>query len=283
MFIEEQVVRGVSYLRLVKRVPKINASGKRTTTKKTIKSLGRLSDLEDGKPDYVKRLRQSFNDGCPLLSELEPYVDVQTSDELTAVCFHNGEKECRLDEREFAPALLDPLFRELGLNALLTQVKHASKAQYDLLGLTRLLVYGRLLHPCSKRATADQNSLYYEPPVQGNFNKDNLYDVLDDIYAARNRIFRTLNKNITCKAGRDTSVLLYDVTNIFWHSDEPDPDVTDEDGTILRAGARKRGKSKENRKEPIRQIALFTDRAGLPLYMEDFAGNILMCLRCAQR
>ena len=36
-------------------------------------SIGPLSRFDDGKPDYVKRLKKSFKEGCPLIDSLKPF------------------------------------------------------------------------------------------------------------------------------------------------------------------------------------------------------------------
>ena len=75
MYVELTKNNGIPYLRLVKGIRRPNAKGVMTVTKKTIYNIGPLSRYDDGKPDYVQRLKESYKKGTPLISELLPYVE----------------------------------------------------------------------------------------------------------------------------------------------------------------------------------------------------------------
>ena len=167
------------------------------------------------------------------------------------------------------------------LGQLLASVKHASKIQYDLQGIVRLLVYGRILEPASKCATMDQNEKYCEPLVRSS-NPDNVYDALTVLDENAGKILRRMNTCIKRGVGRNPSTVFYDVTNFFFEIPDADPDieaeVSDKGGnrsaeTVV--GLRKFGVSKENRKQPIVQIGLFMDDNGIPISFGMFPGNTL--------
>ena len=63
MFIDVFKNNGIEYLRLAESRRITNVKGKKVTSKKIILNLGPLSRFDDGKPEYLKRLRQSFKDG----------------------------------------------------------------------------------------------------------------------------------------------------------------------------------------------------------------------------
>ena len=67
MFIECYKNNGIPYLRLVRSVRRPSKSDpqKITSYKHTELSIGPLSRFDDGKPDYVKRLKESFKEGHP--------------------------------------------------------------------------------------------------------------------------------------------------------------------------------------------------------------------------
>ena len=75
MFVECYKNNGIPYLRLVRSVrrPSKNDPQKITSYKHTELSIGPLSRFDDGKPDYVKRLKKSFKEGCPLIESLKPF------------------------------------------------------------------------------------------------------------------------------------------------------------------------------------------------------------------
>ena len=122
MFVECYKNNGIDYLRLVRSVrrPSKKDPSKMTSYKHTELSIGPLSRFDDGKPDYVKRLKQSFKDGKPLIDALVPYVSepivpenhgLADAKDLFATSFAHP--------RYCAQILLDPVFKSLGLADLI--------------------------------------------------------------------------------------------------------------------------------------------------------------------
>ena len=260
------------YIRLVSLKRMKSSNGKLMIGKKTIVSLGALAKHDDGKPDYLKRLRESFSDGKPLIKELEPYVG-QAPVRRWTVTFDRGDEKCIGNPKRLAPCVLDPVFRALGLDELFASVKCSSRIRYDLTGIVRLLTYGRIIDPESKWSTMGQNDQYYTPLVKST-NPDNVYDALDVIYANRRQIVQRMNTCITRAIGRSPSTVFYDVTNFFFETARPDGDSEDADGNVV-TGLRKFGVSKENRRQPIVQLGLFLDDNGIPISFAAFPGNTL--------
>ena len=273
MTIEKYESNGIERLRVVRTYRVKNANGKSVNRKEVIKSLGALSKYDDGQPEYLQRLKQSFAEKKPLIPELLPYVD-QAPKQKIAVSFTFGDRYCSSTPKLFAPCILDPVFTALGLDELFASIKHSSRIKYDLQGIIRLLTYGRLLEPASKMATMKQNDSYYRPLVKST-NDDNVYDALDVIYENKRQIIQRMNTCITRGIGRNTSTVFYDVTNFFFEVEQPDEDELDDEGNVLERGLRKMGVSKENRKQPIVQMGLFLDDNGIPISIEMFPGNTL--------
>ena len=260
------------YIRLVSLKRMKSSNGKLMIGKKTIVSLGALAKHDDGRPDYLKRLRESFSDGKPLIKELEPYVG-QAPVRRWTVTFDRGDEKCIGNPKRLAPCVLDPVFRALGLDELFASVKCSSRIRYDLTGIVRLLTYGRIIDPESKWSTMGQNDQYCTPLVKS-ANPDNVYDALDAIYANRRQIVQRMNTCITRAIGRNPSTVFYDVTNFFFETARPDGDFEDADGNVV-TGLRKFGVSKENRRQPIVQLGLFLDDSGIPISFAAFPGNAL--------
>ena len=273
MHIERYKSNGCYYLRLVRSKRITNANGESIGRKELVLSLGNYAQYDDGKPNYLDRLRQSFREGTPLIPALLPYVEQAPKQKYT-ITFSAGDKECFGNPKRLAPCILDPAFAALGLDELFASIKHSSKIQYDLQGIVRLLTYGRLLEPASKMATMRQNATYYRPLVKSS-NDDNVYDALDLIYENKKQIIQRMNTCITRGIGRSTSTVFYDVTNFFFEVEHPDEDELDEEGNVIERGLRKMGVSKENRKQPIVQMGLFLNDNGIPISIEMFPGNTL--------
>jgi transposase len=69
-----------------------------------------------------------------------------------------------------------------------------------------------------------------------------------------------MNERIAACYGRDTGIVYYDVTNFYFEIDAEDD-------------LRRRGYSKEKRRDPLVQMGLAMDADGVPLHFELFAGN----------
>ena len=62
MHIEKYLSNGKDCLRLVRTVRVRDDSGKSINRKEVVKTFGLLSKYDDGQPDFMLRLRQSFID-----------------------------------------------------------------------------------------------------------------------------------------------------------------------------------------------------------------------------
>ena len=273
MHIEKYQSNGKEYLRLVRTIRVKAEDGKALNRKAVVKALGPLSRYDDGKADYMLRLRQSFSEGNPLIPELLPYVSEAPKIKYP-IEIEQGSPYCIATPKRFAPCLLDAVFSALSLDQLFASIKHCKKIEYDLQGIVRLLTYGRILEPASKIATMRQNEEYYIPPVTSE-NDIKVYNALDIIYEYRKQIIRRMNTCISRGIGRNSSTVFYDVTNFFFEIEEPDEDIVDEESNVTQKGLRKMGVSKENRKQPIVQMGLFLDENGIPISIEMFPGNTL--------
>ena len=272
MYIEKNKNNGIDYLRLVKSQRIVNSKGIKTSTKSVVYNIGPLSRFDDGKPDYVERLKQSFKQGKPIIPELQRFCTDPLPKEHYDIHFEEGDPDCVGHPKLFSHILLERILEELGMTYYFQHYKAYTRSQFDLLGFFRLLVYGRILNPASKIATIRQNDDYYNPILDAPY-EFNVYDTLDFIYNFRESIIKKLNKNITSSFNRTTNVIFYDVTNFFFEIEHPDAD-SEIDGETVK-GLRKNGVSKEERKLPIVQMGLFMDEQGLPMSIEVFPGNTL--------
>ena len=273
MTIEQFKNHGIPYLRLIESRGIENRDGRAVQRRKCVLSIGPLSRHDDGKPGYLARLRQSFRDGKPLIKELKPFVGAAPRKSVS-LTFEDGDEKNLGDPKRMASVILDPVFAALGLDELFASIKFASKIRYDLVGIVRLLAYGRLLDPASKLATVGQNELWHSPIV-GDAYDGCVYDALDVISENSAKIVRRMDTCIRRGAGRNAKTVFYDVTNFFFETPWPDADVLDDKGDVVAKGLRKLGVSKENRKQPVVQLGLFMDDNGIPISFGMFPGNTL--------
>ena len=86
---------GKDYLRLMESYRTKNAEGKVAIRKRIIYNIGPFSKFDDGRPDYLERLRESFRLGSPLIPELEKYTSKKSTFEKYAFRLQEGDPECR--------------------------------------------------------------------------------------------------------------------------------------------------------------------------------------------
>ena len=265
MFIEINDNNGIKYLRLVESKRAFTKTGKPTCKKNIILTIGRLDNFDDGKPDYVKRLKESFKNGNPLISSLLPYVEKKATRETYDISFKEGDPDCIGHNKLFANALLERIMEEIGITSFVGKYKAQTNYEFDLMGFVRLLIYGRILNPASKIATVNQNNNYYSDVIKDVYEY-NVYDTLSFLYDYKDKLINWVNNRLISKFNRTTNVIYYDVTNFFFEIEEPDEGEDD---------LRKMGVSKEHRKQPIVQMGLFMDEQGVPISIETFPGNTL--------
>jgi transposase len=160
----------------------------------------------------------------------------------------------------------------LGIYDVLNKYKSNKKLEYDLNGLAKLLVFGRVMNPDSKLETFNEKGRYVFD-VTSSDNLIEIYRVLDCLNSAALAIQKRMNHKISAGIGRNMEVCFYDVTNYYFEIGGNDSDVFDGTGKLLIEGLRKKGVSKEKRSDPIVQMGLFIDDNGLPVSYRLFPGN----------
>ena len=120
------------------------------------------------------------------------------------------------------------------------------------------LVYARLVHPCSKSRTYDE--VIPKLFESYDFSLNQLYDGLEYIGCEYEKVIEIYNHQIQQKYGFDTAHTYFDCTNFYFEIDREDD-------------FRKKGPSKENKKEPIVGLGLLLDANQIPIGMKLFPGN----------
>ena len=87
MFIECAKMKGRSpYLR-ISETYNITENGITKIKKRIVKNIGPLPKYDDGKPDYVERLKTSFKNGNPIIKELEEFAKTNPTKNLISIRF----------------------------------------------------------------------------------------------------------------------------------------------------------------------------------------------------
>ena len=245
-----------------------------------IKNIGPLSKYDDGKPDFLKRFREKFKNGEIDFDGITYYSNLPTKN-----TFQIDNEQNYIDLKNMGFLFLQSVYNSLGISQILNQIKFDSKIEYDLNGLVKMLVFGRILDPQSKKKTFENRNRYLFPIVSSEEIKE-VYRCLDVLSENSKKIQNRMNTKIKKSSiGRVTSLTYYDVTNYYFETMYGDDDIYEldenneiikgEDGKpiIVKKGFRKKGVSKENSKGPIVQMGLFIDNNGIPVSHKLFPGN----------
>ena len=153
---------------------------------------------------------------------------------------------------------LKSILEKMQVKKYVDYFKLTNDFNYDLYELLSSLIYARAVHPCSKYKTFHEvlPSLYdtahysYDQLLDGLSFLGNDYEKFVEIFTVQtNRVF-----------GLDTSKTYFDCTNFYFEIDREDD-------------FRRKGPSKENKKEPIVGLGLLLDSCQIPIGMKMYPGN----------
>ena len=146
----------------------------------------------------------------------------------------------------------------LGCKKYIDLMQTATDFRFNIFEMMADLVYARTVQPCSKSKT------YVEviPKLfeKHDFSLDQLYYGLEYIGSEYEKIIEIYNHQIRQKYRFDTSHTYFDCSNFYFEIDKEDV-------------FRMKGKSKENRKEPLVSMGLLLDANQIPIGMKIFPGN----------
>lgn len=147
---------------------------------------------------------------------------------------------------------------KLSVKKYIDLMQTAADFRFNVFDMLSALVYARLVHPCSKSKTFDE----VIPKLfdSYDFSLNQLYDGLEYIGCEYEKIIEIYNHQIKQMYKFDTSHTYFDCTNFYFEIDKEDD-------------FRKKGPSKENRKEPIIGLGLLLDANQIPVGMKLFPGN----------
>lgn len=153
---------------------------------------------------------------------------------------------------------LKSIMEKLKIKKYVDFFKLATNFEFDLYDMLSSLTYARAVNPCSKYRTFHEvlPCLYNSY----DYSYDQLLDGLSYIggnYQKFVEIFTTITGEVY---GLDTSKTYFDCTNFYFEIDREDD-------------FRKKGASKENRKDPIVGLGLLLDNNLIPIGMEMYPGN----------
>ena len=146
----------------------------------------------------------------------------------------------------------------LGVKKYIDLMQSVTGYRFNVFSLISALVYSRAVLPCSKSRTFEEVIPKLFEPFD--FSLNQVYSCLEYIGAEYEKIIEIYGHQVHQMFPFDTSCTYFDCTNFYFEIDREDD-------------FRKKGPSKENRKEPIVGMGLLLDSHQIPVGMKLFPGN----------
>ena len=138
----------------------------------------------------------------------------------------------------------------------LLQTQH--NFEFNVFDVMSSLVYARMIKPCSKSKTFhDVVPLLFEGY---DYSSSQMYSAIEFLGSEYEKLIEIYNVSINKKYKFNTSVSYFDCTNFYFEIDREDD-------------LRRKGPSKENRRDPIVGMGLLLDANQIPMGMKLFPGN----------
>ena len=166
--------------------------------------------------------------------------------------------------------MLIPFYNALGLPQICREIQTDTRTEYSLNEILESLVVSRILYPCSKKGAYELNKKRIRPT---SFGLEDIYRALSLLSSHIDDIQARVWSNSQKITDRNTRIIYYDCTNYYFEIEDNDKDSVDKQTGEYIPGLRKRGKSKENRPNPIVQMGMLMDGDGMPLSFIIFPGN----------
>jgi hypothetical protein len=211
---------------------------------------------------YLDELKKEFADPVAHFREIARQMTEADKTAHTTTITLDMEEELPNDydsRKNLGYAAILKLYHELDLERFFNNKARHQGFKYNANAVMTLLVVSRILAPGSKIKAFKEKDRYFE---RFDFAEHDVYRALSHFAAIATETQRHINERITACYGRNTKIVYYDVTNYYFEIDKEDE-------------LRRRGVSKEKRRDPIVQMGLAMDADGLPLHYELFPGNTL--------
>lgn len=238
-FLKKATLKGRTYLSICES---FYHPQKKETAHKTYKSLGSVETWKDnGIEDPI--------------SHFQKEVDALNQEKSAAGIRKISYKSPNLYLGYFPfKSILDKLY----IKKYVDYFKLTNDFEYDLYELLSSLIYARAVNPCSKLRT------FHEviPELYGsvNYSYDQLLDGLSFLGNDYEKFIEIFTVQTNKVFGLDVSKSYFDCTNFYFEIDREDD-------------FRRKGPSKENKKDPIVGLGLLLDRNQIPMGMKMYPGN----------
>ena len=226
---------------------------------KVIQTLGYVEDYLDQYDDPIAHFKQ-------VAAEM---TQKDTKETLEILLTERLPDQCN-NRKNLGYAFVKNVYASLHIRDFFQYRQKSLNIRFNLNSIFSLLVFNRFLFPSSKKSAFETKDIFFE---NYKFSLDDVYHSLDYFYAYSEALQKHLHEEVTALVGRDTELGYYDVTNYYFEIPYEDENEYDDDGKITKKGFKRRGPSKEHRKDPIVQMGLLMDTNGIPMAFNTFSGG----------
>jgi len=216
---------------------------------KVIKSIGYLDELVkeyDNPIAYFTNVAKQMDAARAKDKQLNIMIDVESK-------VDRGVQ----NRKNYGHIVFSKVYHELELDRFFNNKQRHEKFKFNSNSIMKVLLFARLLYPCSKKATVEIKDRFFD---KADFTLDDVYDCLTHFDKHAKEVQRFIHEQIVKGYGRKTDLVYYDVTNYYFETDKQDD-------------LRRKGYSKEHRPNPIVQMGLAVDKQGIPIVYQLFEGN----------
>jgi hypothetical protein len=169
---------------------------------------------------------------------------------------------------------LDGLWRELAVDRTLARLLEGRRLDPRAERVIFAMVANRALEPLSKLACSkwvSERAWIQELPE---LDEDSCYRSMDWLLEVQDELSEAVYFATADLLNLEVDLLFFDTTSTYFERDEPEHDVLDQDGNVIRSAFRVRGHSKDHRDDlPQVVIAMAVTRTGIPIRVWCFPGN----------
>ena len=212
------------------------------------------------KVGYLDELEKIYDDPIAHFTAVAEDLDGKRADEKSVAVVIDMDERIEKGSglrKNYGHVVFSKVYHELEIDVFMKNARRHRTFKYNNDAIMRLLVFARLLYPCSKLATLALKDRFFD---KFDFSIDDVYNCLDHFDEISGSVQKHLHEQVTKRYQRETDIVYYDVTNYYFDTDRQDD-------------LRKKGAEKNNRKDPIVQMGLLIDKKGLPVSYRLFPGN----------
>lgn len=209
---------------------------------------------------YLDEMEREYDDPIAHFEKVATEMDKERKDKKAVTISIDMDEQIdrgKTNRKNYGHVVFSKIYHELEIDRFMKNARRHKNFRFNTDAIMRLLVFTRLLSSGSKRAAVLNKDTFFD---SFRFSLDDVYDALTHFHAIADDLQRYLHEQVTEQYNRDMGLVYYDVTNYYFEIDKQDD-------------LRRKGPSKENKKNPIVQMGLILDKNSLPIMYKIFPGN----------